>query len=275
MKSTTGTTFRILRSEKHEKLSEDEVRFNKMWDALQSLVSEGTYSGEFDPRIGPFLRRLEGLLFKIGQNSENIEEYEAKLKSLNNFVDEDKLFDFDYDLPREQKRSAKSPSNAKQNNRLIIPPPPLANLDNDSVQKEIFRKTIERYRAQDRKELFESNKGESSRLRKRRDEQSAQSLIHDQDVAQEEIAEQMLSLTKSLKEQTEAANRMIHRDISSLEGTRRTADENIDKLAVESDRLQEHRSTFNCRCWIWILMFIVVMTFLKMLVIMKLFKKPT
>nr|ACO14564.1 Vesicle transport protein USE1 [Caligus clemensi] len=274
MKKPIEKSFHVPENDVQGSLSEDEVRFMKILESSESLVSEGTFSGKFDPRIGPFLRRLEGLLFKIGEESSRYAEFSSKLKSLKTFVDEDQLFHFEYDLPNLHKRGNVA-TKERAVSRVAISPPIIA--PDDSVQKEIFRKTVERYRAQDRKELFEGDSSSNPRRRRKDNEDNStpQSLIHGQEVAQEEIAEQMLSLTKSLKEQTEAANRIIHRDISSLEGTQRTADENIDKLAVESNRLQGHRSTFNCRCWIWVLMFAVVMTFLKMLVVMKLFKKPT
>eukprot|EP00096_Caligus_rogercresseyi_P009769 TRINITY_DN3380_c0_g1_i2.p1 TRINITY_DN3380_c0_g1~~TRINITY_DN3380_c0_g1_i2.p1 ORF type:complete len:275 (+),score=83.98 TRINITY_DN3380_c0_g1_i2:258-1082(+) len=274
MKKPTEKTFR--EDEIQGSLSEDEIRFKKLLESSEALVSQGTFSGEFDTRLGPFLRRLEGLLHKIGEDSERFEAFSSKLSSLKSFVEEDQLFDFDYDLPNQWRKkggNAAQGSKEQEKPRVNIPPP-LPSVD-DNIQKEIFRKTVERYRAQDRKELFEDSGSSTLRRRKTDEGSSPQSLIHGQEVAQEEIAEQMLSLTRSLKEQTEAANRIIHRDINSLQGTQRTAEENIDKLTVESGRLQEHRSTFNCRCWIWILMFIVVMTFLKMLVVMKLFKKPT
>ena len=79
--------------------------------------------------------------------------------------------------------------------------------------------------------------------------------------AQEQVAEEMLSLTRSLKEQTEAAGQVIRKDISTLERTRDTAEKNQDKLSIESERLAKHTQTL-CRWWIWLIMVTVTITFI-------------
>ena len=55
--------------------------------------------------------------------------------------------------------------------------------------------------------------------------------------------------------------------------TNKLADSNYEKLKVESTRLEKHSQT--CNWWIWLMLALVVITFLSMIVFMKLFpKKP-
>ena len=112
-----------------------------------------------------------------------------------------------------------------------------------------------------RTELFGSDE---TVLRKRNIEENANDLdylmkAHHQ--AQEQVAEEMLSLTKTLKEQTLAAKEVIQKDTSKIEKTNETVDKNTEKLMKENERLQEHTKN-SCRCWIWLLLGIVTMTFI-------------
>jgi len=90
--------------------------------------------------------------------------------------------------------------------------------------------------------------------------------------AQEAVAENMLSLTRSLKEQTMAAGEIVRKDTKVMEASSELAQKNADKLKVEADRLAEKNSS-PCRCWIWMLLTIVCITFIAMVWVMKLFRK--
>lgn len=90
--------------------------------------------------------------------------------------------------------------------------------------------------------------------------------------AQEVVAENMLSLTRSLKEQTMAAGEIVRKDTKVMEASSELAQKNADKLKVEADRLAEKNSS-PCRCWIWMLLTIVCITFIAMVWVMKLFRK--
>jgi len=90
--------------------------------------------------------------------------------------------------------------------------------------------------------------------------------------AQEKVAEDMLSLTRSLKEQTIAAGEIVRKDTQVMEQSNELAQKNDDKLKAETERLQE-RNTSPCRCWIWMLLSVVCFTFIAMVWIMKFFRK--
>ena len=89
---------------------------------------------------------------------------------------------------------------------------------------------------------------------------------------QEQVAEEMLSLTKTLKEQSLAAKDVILKDTAVIEKTAEMADKNTERLKKEADRLEEHTKS-SCRCWIWSLLGIVIMTFVSMVWVMKFFRK--
>ncbi len=82
-----------------------------------------------------------------------------------------------------------------------------------------------------------------------------------QQQAQEAAAEEMLGLTRALKEQTIVAGEIIRKDVTALEGTSDLAEKNTARLAEESARLAEHTKT-SCRCWVWFIMLIVTVTFI-------------
>ena len=104
-------------------------------------------------------------------------------------------------------------------------------------------------------------------LRHRKVDQTESSELNDllkaHHEAQEQVAEEMLYLTRALKDQTLAAGEIIKKDTLTLEKTNELADKNTSKLAVETERLQKHTNKL-CRCWIWFLMLVVTITFIGM-----------
>ena len=104
------------------------------------------------------------------------------------------------------------------------------------------------------------------------DSQDLDSLLQAHHAAQEKVAEEMLSLTRSLKEQTRAAGEIVRNDTRVMERSNQLAEANTGKLQVESERLSEHRGSA-CRCWVWFLLLIVCFTFVAMVMVMKLFRK--
>ena len=97
-------------------------------------------------------------------------------------------------------------------------------------------------------------------------------LMKVQHEAQEQTAEEMLQLTRALKEQSMAANEIIKKDIGTLEKTDELASKNTEKLSIEAERLSEHTKR-SCRCWIWFIILIVSITFIAMVMVMKVFRK--
>ena len=78
---------------------------------------------------------------------------------------------------------------------------------------------------------------------------------------QEEITSDLLSLTRTLKEQSASTNAIIRQDMHTLEKSNNLAETNQTNLQLQTQKLQE-RSGFCKRCWIWLFLLLVCMTFI-------------
>lgn len=78
---------------------------------------------------------------------------------------------------------------------------------------------------------------------------------------QEKIAENMLSMTNSMREHALAANAIIKKDIGMLEVSDKLTDVNAVKLKKESLKLEEHTNS-KWRCWLWCMIAFVLVVFI-------------
>lgn len=78
---------------------------------------------------------------------------------------------------------------------------------------------------------------------------------------QERIAEDMLALTRSLREQTETANRIIRKDTEVVSTSSNLSDRNLSSLSHEAEKLKDH-SKRAWKCWMWIMIGMVMMIFI-------------
>lgn len=161
----------------------------------------------------------------------------------------------------------------------------------DSVSKEIQHKVTAQYSNQVREELLSnkfpapndsvmSEKNEeyenpTSTLRQRKTELLASTVktnnsspaldfdraISNEQQTQEEITNNLLSMAKTMKEQTLSANSIIRQDLQTLEKSNILAEENQTTLQTQSQKLKE-RSGFCTRCWVWLFLFLVCMSFI-------------
>uniref|UniRef100_A0A1B6D1L4 Vesicle transport protein USE1 n=1 Tax=Clastoptera arizonana TaxID=38151 RepID=A0A1B6D1L4_9HEMI len=141
----------------------------------------------------------------------------------------------------------------------------------DSVTKEIHQKTTSKYN----KELREQLLGEKSDLRNRKGSSSGDdvdALLKYHHNVQEKIAENMLLMARSMKEQTMLAGNIIRKDIEVVEKSSNLAEKNFSHLNVESEKLQEH-SRRAWKCWMWFMLAAVLVIFINMVMFMKIMKK--
>ncbi|GAB0092408.1 Vesicle transport protein USE1 [Sergentomyia squamirostris] len=89
---------------------------------------------------------------------------------------------------------------------------------------------------------------------------------------QEKLAEEMISLTRSLKEQTQTANKLIKNDVQIVSKSSKLADNNFMMLNKESGKLTEH-SKRACKCWVWMMIGCVMLIFMFMVLFIKIVKK--
>ncbi|KAL8579719.1 hypothetical protein ACOMHN_046157 [Nucella lapillus] len=95
-------------------------------------------------------------------------------------------------------------------------------------------------------------------------------LMHHQRM-QERLAEEMLAHTRALKQNITDAGRVVREDVKKLGDTMKTADGNYSRLQKNSERLEGY--TKSCSWWLWIMLLCVIVTFLAMVVFMKIFPK--
>lgn len=175
-----------------------------------------------------------------------------------------------------RRRSLRSTSPPTLSYEIIKPVPLIPHgpiTTGQAITSQIHQKTLENHNEQIRAQLF--GQDENSKLRKRNlppAENDLDFLMKAHQEAQEQIAEEMISLTKALKEQSLAAKEVILKDTGVIEKASEIVDKNSERLKNETDRIEEH-AKFSCRCWIWLLLAIVTMTFVAMVWVMKLFRK--
>ncbi|KAL0869881.1 hypothetical protein ABMA27_006083 [Loxostege sticticalis] len=153
----------------------------------------------------------------------------------------------------------------------------------DASAQEIHQKTVAKYGVELRSELFGLEDPDDA-LRKRNiikapnftsnssSQEDIDSLLKYHQNMQEKVAENMVMLTRSLKEQSQIASTIIKADTEALKKSSELTDRNVMSLKKESDRLQEHsRSAW--KCWLWIMLAVVVAIFINMVLFMKVMKK--
>ncbi|CAK9814544.1 Vesicle transport protein USE1 [Anthophora quadrimaculata] len=159
---------------------------------------------------------------------------------------------------------------------------PKSSTFNDSmgpnIATQIHQKTSAKYNRELQAELFHTDKGAlEDGIRQRLSSTNMQdddldALLKYNRNIQEKIAENMLSMTSSMKEHALAANAIIKKDITSLERSDKLTDVNTDKLRTESLKLQEHTQSY-WRCWMWVMIVFVLVVFFNMALFMKFAKK--
>ncbi|KAK6624517.1 hypothetical protein RUM44_011376 [Polyplax serrata] len=147
-----------------------------------------------------------------------------------------------------------------------------------NISREIQQKTASKYNLDIRNELFGVSEENKNDIRQRKQDKSTgedlDSVINYHRNAQEKILDDMLLLTRDLKEQTKLANTIIQRDLETLQKSSGLADNNLTRLKIESKTLEEHNRRA-WRCWMWVLIFVVMIIFIFTVLFMKVAKKSS
>ncbi|XP_058460035.1 vesicle transport protein USE1 [Malaya genurostris] len=145
----------------------------------------------------------------------------------------------------------------------------------EDVIREIRQIHDQKFQKELRNELFNGNF--NSTIRRRAGQKVAENLeqtVKEYSDVQEQIAENMLLLTRHLKEQTETANKIIKKDTEIVSKSTKLTDQNMSSLSSESTKLQES-SKKAWKCWMWLMIGLVMMIFIFMVLFMKIMKKKT
>ncbi|GAB5567885.1 vesicle transport protein USE1 isoform X2 [Prionailurus iriomotensis] len=89
---------------------------------------------------------------------------------------------------------------------------------------------------------------------------------------QEKLAEEMLGLARSLKTNTLAAQSVIKKDNQTLSHSLKMADQNLEKLKTESERLEQHTQK-SVNWLLWAMLVIVCFIFISMVLFIRIMPK--
>ncbi|XP_005092050.1 vesicle transport protein USE1 [Aplysia californica] len=153
---------------------------------------------------------------------------------------------------------------------------PVSSNVNSAPSRQLQAKAKAKCEEDVRAELLGTNKsqegGDGLRHRgKGQEEEDINTILQHHHKLQEKLAEDMLMHTRALKQNMTEANRVVRDDTKKLSDSTRLADTNLSKLKVESERLEAHTKT--CSWWIWLMLVIVIITFISMVLFMRLFSK--
>ncbi|XP_011407764.1 PREDICTED: vesicle transport protein USE1-like [Amphimedon queenslandica] len=123
-----------------------------------------------------------------------------------------------------------------------------------------------------REELFSRQESlKSSSTSKTLNEREMMQAMADHEKQQERIAQDMIELSRSLKQQSLAARDIIKSDTQVLKKTSISAEDNISGMTQETDRLKEKSK--GCSCWVWMMLIIVFIVFIQMIMFIRLYPK--
>uniref|UniRef100_A0A8C9PKD0 Vesicle transport protein USE1 n=1 Tax=Spermophilus dauricus TaxID=99837 RepID=A0A8C9PKD0_SPEDA len=89
---------------------------------------------------------------------------------------------------------------------------------------------------------------------------------------QEKLSEEMLDLARSLKTNTLAAQSIIKKDNQTLSHSLKMADQNLEKLKTESERLEQHAQK-SVNWLLWAMLIIVCFIFISMILFIRIMPK--
>jgi len=155
--------------------------------------------------------------------------------------------------------------------QLIKPGPTSSGTENHEM--EIKHRHTTKYAEDLRKELLgEPPTDESISKNKPAKGEELDELLKYHHNMQEKIAEHMLDLTKSLKDQVSKAGEIVKNDAEMLENSSKMVDMNQSTLKGATETLEVYNKRA-CKCWIWFLLVLVCSVFIGMVLFMRLFKK--
>uniref|UniRef100_A0A182QXN9 Vesicle transport protein USE1 n=1 Tax=Anopheles farauti TaxID=69004 RepID=A0A182QXN9_9DIPT len=172
----------------------------------------------------------------------------------------------------ELKRAANYVEPSAEEKQRLRTKPKAIDPDGHDVMREVRQMHDQKFEKELRSELFSGN---FSTIRRRAGQKVAENLeqtVKQYSDEQEKLAEDMLLLTRNLKEQTQTANKIIKKDTEIVSKSAKLTDQNTSSLTTESTKLQEN-SKKACKCWMWLMIVFVIVTFIFMVMFMKIMKK--
>ncbi|XP_042717957.2 vesicle transport protein USE1 isoform X1 [Chrysemys picta bellii] len=250
------------------------------WLVVPSLRNQRASQQDSSPVCCKFhegyVGALEEMLLALKKHSskparELLNEYSRKVDFLKGMLEAEKLLS--------------SAEKALANQFLAPGRTPTTTKERTPATKMVHLQTKARYTGKMRSELLGTdplsvNESEELNLRKRKglaseEKQSATELdavLQHHRSMQEKLAEEMLSLARSLKNNTLAAQNVIKQDNQTLSHSLRMADHNFEKLKDESERLEQHAKK-SVNWLLWIMLIVVCFIFISMILFIRIFPK--
>lgn len=216
---------------------------------IRSLIAhceEMANANSQDWRLKKYIKSLDTMINELEEEfdsciEKNILEYKTRCESLKviaNYIETESS---------EKKKLIKSNDSSAE----------------DNVMREVNQMDNVKYLNGLRRDLLgneESSKGLRKRGELKMGEDMGVAVKHYSNM-QERIAEDMLSLTRNLKEQTETANKIIRKDTEIVSKSSNLSEKNITSLSTEAEKLQDH-SKRAWKCWMWLMIGLVMMIFI-------------
>uniref|UniRef100_A0A8C0HK02 Vesicle transport protein USE1 n=1 Tax=Chelonoidis abingdonii TaxID=106734 RepID=A0A8C0HK02_CHEAB len=246
-----------------------ELSLLRLLSRCEALAAERREPDEW--RLEKYVGALEEMLLALKKHSskpapELLNEYARKVDFLKGMLEAEKL--------------SSSAEKALANQFLAPGRTPTTTKERTPATKMVHLQTKARYTGKMRSELLGTVKSEELNLRKRKgfvseEKQSATELdavLQHHRSMQEKLAEEMLSLARSLKNNTLAAQNVIKQDNQTLSHSLRMADHNFEKLKDESERLEQHAKK-SVNWLLWIMLIVVCFIFISMILFIRIFPK--
>ncbi|XP_067168895.1 vesicle transport protein USE1 [Apteryx mantelli] len=251
-----------------------ELNLMRLLSRCEALAAERRDPEEW--RLEKYVAALEEMLRGLKKQSskpapELLNEYSRKVDFLKGLLEAEKL--------------SSSTEKALANQFLAPGRTPTTIKERTPATKTVHLQTKARCTGKMRSELLGTdplaiNDSEELNVRKRKglasdEKQSAVELdavLQRHQDMQEKLAEEMLSLARSLKNNTLAAQNVIKQDNQTLSHSLRMADQNFEKLKDESDRLEQHAKK-SVNWLLWIMLIVVCFIFISMILFIRIFPK--
>ncbi|XP_069505327.1 vesicle transport protein USE1 [Ambystoma mexicanum] len=249
-----------------------ELNFLRLLSRCETLASDSRERGEW--RLEKYVGALEHMLTTLKKHSsipaiEVMNEYSRKVDFLKGLLENEKL---------------PTPTEKALANQFLAPGrTPTTSTERTAATKTVHLQAKARYTGEMRTELLGTasmSANDAEALRKRKglvaeEKQSASEMdavLQHHHNLQEKLAEDMLSLARSLKNNSLAAQNVIKQDNQTLSQSLRMADHNFEKLKTESDRLEQNAKK-SVNWLLWIMLIFVCFIFISMILFIRIFPK--
>ncbi|GAB1605042.1 vesicle transport protein USE1-like [Argonauta hians] len=239
-----------------------EVNMSRLMSRCEEKVAEKKMT---DWRLEKYICALLSQLEELKKSpccpsKEDINGYARKIQFLKGLLEADRLPD-----PSEKMLAAEKLAPVSNSKDM-----------NPSSSKKLCNLTKGRYENEMRAELFTNldsppPRGEVRLRKAAQSDTDLDTILQHCNQVQGKLAEEMLMLTRNLKENVSAASRIVKDDLRTISDSSQLASTNFDKLKVQTEHLEAH--TNSCTWWVWLMIGAVTLTFLWMIVFIRLFSK--